>query len=64
MTTKGGELLKYLASIKEKYNMEQKDIDEVINLIYEVINLIYEIINLIYEMVIEMIKGKNGNNKN
>ncbi|WP_157148033.1 hypothetical protein [Brachyspira pilosicoli] len=50
MTTKGGELLKYLASIKEKYNMEQKDIDEVIN--------------LIYEMVIEMIKGKNGNNKN
>lgn len=50
MTTKGRELLKYLASIKEKYNMEQKDIDEVIN--------------LIYEMVIEMIKGKNGNNKN
>lgn len=50
MTTKVGELLKYLASIKEKYNMEQKDIDEVIN--------------LIYEMVIEMIKGKNGNNKN
>ncbi|PLV54693.1 hypothetical protein [Brachyspira pilosicoli] len=50
MTTKGGELLKYLASIKEKYNMEQKDIDEAIN--------------LIYEMVIEMIKGKNGNNKN
>ena len=50
MTTKGGELLKYVASIKEKYNMEQKDIDEVIN--------------LIYEMVIEMIKGKNGNNKN
>ena len=50
MTTKGGELLKYLASIKEKYNMEQKDIDE--------------IINLIYEMIIEMIKGKNGNNKN
>ncbi|WP_157149771.1 hypothetical protein [Brachyspira pilosicoli] len=50
MTTKGGELLKYLASIKEKYNMEQKDIDEVIN--------------LIYEMVIEMIKGKNCNNKN
>ena len=50
MTTKGGELLKYLASIKEKYNMEQKDIDEVIN--------------LIYEMVIEMIKRKNGNNKN
>ena len=50
MTNKGGELLKYLASIKEKYNMEQKDIDEVIN--------------LIYEMVIEMIKGKNGNNKN
>lgn len=50
MTIKGGELLKYLASIKEKYNMEQKDIDEVIN--------------LIYEMVIEMTKGKNGNNKN
>lgn len=50
MTTKGGELLKYLASIKEKYNMEQKDIEK--------------IINLIYEMVIEMIKGKNGNNKN
>ena len=50
MTTKGGELLKYLASIKEKYNMEQKDIDEAIN--------------LIYEMVIEMIKGENGNNKN
>lgn len=50
MTNKGRELLKHLGSIKEKYNMEQKDIDE--------------IINLIYEMVIEMIEGKNGNNKN
>lgn len=50
MTTKGRELLKYLASIKEKYNMEQKDIEK--------------IINLIYEMVIEMIEGKNGRTKN
>lgn len=50
MTTKGGELLKHLASIKEKYNMEQKDIEK--------------IINLIYEMVIEIIEGKNGRTKN
>ena len=50
MTTKGGELLKHLASIKEKYNMEQKDTDK--------------IIALVSDMVIEIIEGKNGNNKN
>ena len=50
MTTKGGELLKYLASIKEKYNMEQEDTDK--------------IITLVSDIVIEIIEGKNGNNKN
>lgn len=50
MTTKGGELLKYLASIKEKYNMEQEDTDK--------------IIELVSDMVTEIIGSKNGNNKN
>ena len=46
MTNKGGELLKYLASLKEKYNMEQEDTDK--------------IIDLISDMILEMIEGRNG----
>lgn len=46
MTNKGGELLKYLASLKEKYNMEQEETDT--------------IIELVSDMVLEMIRGRNG----
>lgn len=33
----GGKILKHLASLKEKYNMEQEDIDEMIILISDLI---------------------------
>lgn len=34
---KGGKLLKYLVSLKEKYNMEQGDIDKIIELISDML---------------------------
>lgn len=34
---KGGELLKLLTSLKEKYNMEQEDIDKIITLTSDII---------------------------
>lgn len=32
-----GELLKHLASLKEKYDIKQEDIEKIINLVYEMI---------------------------